>query len=220
MGLDPYASCPCGSGKKFKWCCQPIYAGIERAFDQDANGQHEAALRTMDEVVRLHGGNPEAWGQKARLLFGHGKVEEAEEALQKAFDLNPNYPYGLFLRAQFRYQEGAWGGALLLARRAVEAYDPEARDYLGSAYWIIYDCEMKMNRPVAARAALRLVTRYVPADEQVRNTWDAVFGQQSTLPAVVRREYALLSPPPGPAGARRAAWDRALRGAGETPRLG
>jgi tetratricopeptide (TPR) repeat protein len=220
MALDPYASCPCGSGKKFKWCCQPIYAGIERAFDQDANGQHEAALRTMDEVVRAHGGNPEAWGQKARLLFGHGKVEEAEEALQKAFDINPNYPYGLLLRAQFRYQEGEWGGALLLARKAVEAYDPEARDYLANAYWIIYDGEMKMNRPVAARAALRLVVRYMPADEQVRNVWDTLFGKPSTLPEVARREYTLLSPPPAEAGARRAAWDRVLQGAGDTPRLG
>ncbi len=153
MAIDPYSSCPCGSGKKFKWCCQPIYANINRAFDQDAQGQHDVALRIMDEVTREHGDNPEAWGQKAKLLYAHGKVEEAEEALEKAFALNRNYPYGLLLKAVFRYQEGEVAGALLLARRAADAYDPEARDYLAEAYSLIYECEMKLNRPVAARAA-------------------------------------------------------------------
>ena len=155
MTLDPYAPCPCGSGKKFKWCCQPIYAKINRAFEQDAQGQHDAALRIMDEVTAEHSGNPEAWGQKAKLLYGHGKVEQAEEALEKAFAVNRNYPYGLLLRAAFRFQEGEVPGALLLARRAADAYDPEARDYLAEAYSLVYECEMKLNRPVAARAALQ-----------------------------------------------------------------
>ena len=28
---DPYAACPCGSGQKFKWCCQKIEPFAERA---------------------------------------------------------------------------------------------------------------------------------------------------------------------------------------------
>ena len=117
MALDPYSPCPCGSGKKFKWCCQPIYVGINRAWEQEGNGQHEVALRLMDEVTLANPGNPEAWGQKARLLYAHGRLEDAENALQKAFDINPNYPYGLLLRASFRLHEGEYTGALLLARR-------------------------------------------------------------------------------------------------------
>ena len=127
MAQDPYEPCTCGSGKKFKWCCQPIFVHINRAWEQEASGQHETALRLMDEVVREHEGNPEAWGQKARLLFGQEKIEEADIALQKAFDLNPNYPAGLLLRATIRFHEGETPGALLLARRAAEAYDPDAR---------------------------------------------------------------------------------------------
>ena len=29
MSLDLYSPCPCGSGKKFKWCCQHIFDDIE-----------------------------------------------------------------------------------------------------------------------------------------------------------------------------------------------
>ena len=215
---DPYAPCPCGSGKKFKWCCQPIYAHINRAFDQDAQGQHEAALRIMDEVTAEHGGNPEAWGQKAKLLYGHGKVEQAEEALEKAFAINRNYPYGLLLKAAFRFQEGELPGALLLARRAAEAYDPEARDYLAEAYSLIYECEMKLNRPVAARAALKIVLHLQPAAEEVRDAFDQTFGEKSRLPAAARHEYTLMRPTGTNPAARRSAWDRALS-AGQSPRL-
>ena len=82
MPIDPYASCPCGSGKKFKWCCQPIYVGINRAFEQEANGQHEAARKLMDELVKEHASNPEAWVQQALMFSVHGKNEEADAALE------------------------------------------------------------------------------------------------------------------------------------------
>lgn len=218
MTLDAYAPCPCGSGKKFKWCCQPIYVTINRALEQDAQGQHDAALRIMDEVTAEHGGNPEAWGQKAKLLYSQGKIEQAEEALEKAFALNRNYPYGLLLRAVMRYQEGEMPGALLLARRAAEAYDLEARDYLAEAYSLVFECELKLNRPVAARAALRSVLHLQPAAEELREAFDQTFGEKSRLPAAARREYTLMKPAGTSPAARRAAWDRALS-AGQSSRL-
>jgi tetratricopeptide (TPR) repeat protein len=190
MALDLYEPCSCGSGKKFKWCCQPIFATINRAWEQEAGGQHEAALRLMDEVLREHEGNPEAWGQKARLLYSQGKAEEADNALQKAFELNPNYPAGLLLRALIRFQEGETHGALTLARRAVEAYHPDARPQLAEAYLLIFECEMRMNRPVAAHAALRLSLRYAPSEEDIQKTFDTLFGAEGRLPAAARRDYA------------------------------
>src|SRR5262245_31111635 len=147
--IDPYASCPCGSGKKFKWCCQPIHVQIDRAFRQDAEGQHEAALRLMDEVIAEHPGNPEVWGRKAQLLYQNDRVEDAENALQKAFEINPNYPFGHLLRGMFRYHEGETAGALLLFRKAAEVYDPEARDILAQVYAMIAEAELKLNHPLA-----------------------------------------------------------------------
>jgi tetratricopeptide (TPR) repeat protein len=189
MALDLYEPCSCGSGKKFKWCCHPIFANINRAWEQEASGQHDAALRLMDEVVREHEGNPEAWGQKARLLYSQGKTEEADKALQKAFDLNSNYPAGLLLRACIRFQEGETPGALLLARRAAEAYHPDARPQFAEVYLLVFECEMRMNRPVAARAALRLALRFAPGEEEVNKSFEALFGPEGRLPAAARRDY-------------------------------
>src|SRR5262245_33390884 len=134
MAIDAYSPCPCGSGKKFKWCCQPIHVQIDRAFQQEADGQHEAALRLMDEVAAQNPANPEVYGRKAQLLYQNNRGEDAEATLQKAFDINPNYPFGHLLRGLFRQEEGEVPGALLLFRKASELYDPEAHDYLGRIY--------------------------------------------------------------------------------------
>jgi tetratricopeptide (TPR) repeat protein len=219
MALGPYSPCPCGSGKQFKWCCGPIYAGIERALEQESNGQHETALRLINDVVAAHPTNPEAWGQKARLLWLHQKPDEAEEALGKAFEINPNYPFGLLMQAQFRWEEGEVAGALLLARRAAEAYAPEALDFLFEVYSLIFEAEIKMQRPVAAHAALRIASRCQPAHEGARDALQNLFGEQGNYPACARREYTLLSPDASVSGERRTAWTKALSGA-TTPRLG
>lgn len=210
MTLDPYASCPCGSGKKFKWCCQPIYPGIQQAWEQENNGQHENALRLIDKVTNEHGGNPEAWGQKAYLLAVNGKTEEADAALEQAFSINPNYPFGLRLRSQFRFAEGEYKGALSLARKAAEFYDADARDALAEILALTFECEMRCNRPVAARAALALAGHLAPGDEGLRQGLENVFGPKSRLPASARKPYAFRSPAASATGKRRDDWNRVL----------
>jgi tetratricopeptide (TPR) repeat protein len=210
MPLDAYSPCPCGSGKKFKWCCQAIYAQIIKAFQQDAEGQHDMALKTIDEVVTAHPDNPEAWGRKSELLFRNGKPEEAEAALQKAFELNPNYPYGYYLRGMLRMEEGELPGALLLFRKAAEVLDPEARDLLAHTYALIAECELKLNRPVAMHAALKIAQHLDPADENFRGALDGYFGEKSRLPQSAKRDYAFVPPATQLSADRRSAWDQAL----------
>jgi len=232
MAFDPYGPCPCGSGKKFKWCCQPIHVEIDKAFRQDEEGQHESALKIISAVVAQHPDNPEAWGRQAQLLYQNDQVEPAEKALDKALELNPNYPFGHFLRGTFRQYEGEIPGALVEFRKAAELYDPEARDILAQLYATIGDCEMRLNRPVAARAALEIGRRFRPTDENLQKFFQTLFGEESGLPAAASRKYsylppgAMLSRPANPLGATAAppsgresmppsqqSWDRALSNA-------
>lgn len=215
--MDLYDPCPCGSGKKFKWCCQPIYADIEKAFRQDDDGQHEAAIQTLDSLAKEHGGNPEVWGRKAELLFRNDKVEEAEAAVEKAFQINPDYPYGHFLRGLFRQHEGEVQGALIEFRKAADTFDPEARGTLGMVYARIAEAELAQNRPLAARAALDLSLRYAP-NEELRKAIDSVFGEQSRFPATARPKYNFQPAPANLPADRKAAWDKALT-QGESGRL-
>jgi tetratricopeptide (TPR) repeat protein len=202
MPLDPYTPCPCGSGKKFKWCCAPYFPTIEKAFEQERQGQHEAALQTMQGLLAAHPTSAPVRGFYAQFLYNAGmaertpeeqtkKVERAEEALAEALKLNPNFGMAHFLRGQFRENEGEYIGALLLYRKAAEAYDPEAHNQLTSVFLKIYQFEATMlNRPVAARAALERAVHFQPADPELRAQLDEEFGPDGPFPAAASKKYA------------------------------
>lgn len=201
MPLDPYASCPCGSGKKHKWCCAAYFASVERAFEQERLGQHEAALGTIQALTQGHADQPAVWGYYAQFLYNAAGtaptpseqeklVERAEEALSEALKRNPNFGMAHFLRGMFRQNEGELIGALMLFRKAAETYDPDAKDQLAHVYELIFRNELMLNRPVAARAALERSVACLPDDPEARQQFDALFGPESRLPECARKAYA------------------------------
>lgn len=201
MPLDPYVSCPCGSGKKFKWCCAPFYPQVEKAFGQERLNQHEAALQTIRELTQTHADQPAVWGYFAQFLYNTAGLqttdeertkmaEQAEEALSQALKINPNFGMAHFLRGMFRLNEGEMLGALILFRKAAESYDPEAHDQLAHVHELIFRHEMMLNRPVAARAALERCVHFLPGDAEVREQFEALFGAESRLPTCARKAYS------------------------------
>ena len=195
MSTDPYASCPCGSGKKFKWCCQEIHSEIDRAFEQHNSGQHEAALQTIARVVAAHPDSAEAWGGKLEILSLNEKPEEAEQSLDKAFAVNPSYPFGFLLRGLFRQQEGEVIGSLMLFRKASEAFAADAHDQLAYLNELIADTELRLNKPVAARAAILRAMAHEPGNAELRTAFeDDVRGGRAFAGCGSQR---VLVPPPG-----------------------
>src|ERR1700730_4861941 len=211
MEQNPYSPCPCGSGQPFKWRCQPIHREIARVFQLDEEGQHAAAITLMDEVLRQHPGNPEAHGRKALLLFQNERAEEAEHALDEAFRINPDYAFGFFLKARFRLYEGEIAGGLILLRKAAELYSSEAHDILAMVLVEIFDCEMKLNHPLAAHAAGELALKHNPADANLRKGLADVFGSESSnLRKSAREKHEYKALPATTASERRTAWQQAL----------
>ena len=215
--VDPYASCPCGSGKKFRFCCQAIYPAIERAFSQFRGGQQEAALRTIDAAAAAHPGHPEILIRKAMMLDAAGKRDDAEKALDDALAITPQFGPAHFMRARWRHQEGEFPGAAILARKAADGYALEAKEHLADIHAFLFEIEMQLNRPLAARAALRMAMRMAPQEASLKEAFEGAFGESGRLPACLRKEPSLLSPPPG--SKRKAAWDKLAREHGSS-RLG
>jgi tetratricopeptide (TPR) repeat protein len=193
MALDKYAPCPCGSGKKFYRCCQPFYDQIEKAFREQANRQHDTALQTMEQLVQQYPDSAEVWGRRAELLWENAQPGEAEKSLDKALEVNPNYPFGHFLRGMLRHEEGELHGALLLYRKAVQVCDPEAKSILGEIHIHIGQCEMLLNHPLAALAAWEIALRCLPQQENVMQLL-AEARQPGRFPKIVHEERKLKKP--------------------------
>lgn len=203
---DPYALCSCGSGKKFRFCCQGIASTLEKAFSQARAGQLDSALRTMDQAIGSEPKNLELRLHKAKLLDALKRRPEAEKALDDAIAIDANFAPAHFQRALWRRQEGEIPGAAILARKAVDMYSLDAKEQIAQVYAFLSQVESQLGRPIAARNALRMATRMDPNNSRYQDGFEALYGEKSGSPSFIRREYSLLSPPPG--SKRRAAWDK------------
>ena len=77
MAFDPYSLCPCGTGKKIKFCCPELLGELEQLDRLVEGDQTEAAL---EQVIRLLEKHP----KKACLLATRTKLELATKRFNDA----------------------------------------------------------------------------------------------------------------------------------------
>jgi tetratricopeptide (TPR) repeat protein len=195
VSIDPYAQCPCGSGKKFKWCCQPYHPDVVKAFEAVENGQPEIAEKLIGQLVKQYANNPVLQVRHAQLLARQQRFEQAEQALDRALELDPHHAFAHYVRGMLRLGEGEIIGALMLFRRAAEFCVPEATEHLSQVLQSIAECELKLNRPVAARAALAAAVVLTPKDGELQQTFENLFGEPPQPPACARKPYRLRDLP-------------------------
>src|SRR5262249_53441727 len=108
--VDPYSPCPCGSGQKFKWCCQKVEAQAERAQRLCESGQVESAIGALDEGLGKDPGNAWLLTRKALYQVRMNQVEPAKATLRRVLEKQPKH----------------FGALILLTRLALETEGPEA----------------------------------------------------------------------------------------------
>ncbi|GIW79536.1 MAG: protein disulfide-isomerase [Gemmatales bacterium] len=204
MAHDPYDFCECGSGKKFKWCCQPIFVHVEKAYQRHAEGQREASLQLMDKIIASHSDNPEVFGRKAHLLILDDRLDEAKECLQKAFAINPNYPFGFQCEALIRLAENDIDEAVRLLWKAAEAFHPSSRALM-DVYLTIFNLQKKQSHEFSAKTALALAARHDPSKDLLQD-YENLYGRNGNAAAIVRTDYRYLDPPAGASEECRKAW--------------
>lgn len=104
MALDPYDPCPCGSGKKLKFCCSEIVSSIEQIDKLREGKQLEAALKKLGSLNEKYPENLWVATQRADALLELGKYEEVKKGLRNLLQKNPDHPLALiqFAHASLR----------------------------------------------------------------------------------------------------------------------
>ncbi|MFG0332421.1 MAG: hypothetical protein ACF8TS_03575 [Maioricimonas sp. JB049] len=92
MSLDPYALCPCGSGKKLKFCCQDIVAEMEKVERLQENNQPRMALQLLDKLEKSHPGNAWIATNRGLALIHDNRPEEAKNSLAGFLRNSPKHP--------------------------------------------------------------------------------------------------------------------------------
>jgi len=195
MAISPYSMCPCGSGKQFKWCCQPYFAQIEKASYQIEKGQFAAADQTLKQLSEKYSKVPQVLGYQAELLYQQGKKEEAESVLQNAMRLDPNFARGHWLLGSIRMETQDVPAALKHFRLASELLHPNANEFLSQVLVRVAELEMELVHPIASRVAMERATLVSPNTPELRQAFEASFNQDSKLPKAARQSYTLREPP-------------------------
>jgi predicted Zn-dependent protease len=92
MSVDPYALCPCGSGKKLKFCCSDLVGEIERIHRMIEGEQPRAALRHVEQTLAAHPGRASLLDFKASLELSLDQIDSARETVREFVKLHPESP--------------------------------------------------------------------------------------------------------------------------------
>lgn len=108
MALEPYDPCPCGNGKKFKFCCQPIIEELQAVERLITEQQPKQALVAAEKLGPQHAGNPLLLRNKIMALFMLERNDEAHELIHQCQAANPQDPYGYYFDIRWHMQFSAW----------------------------------------------------------------------------------------------------------------
>lgn len=89
MSLDPYSYCPCGSGKKIKFCCRELAGEIEKIERMLEADQRQACLEYVESLSKRHPLHPYLQTKRSALLMEANRLDEADELLSELVRAHP-----------------------------------------------------------------------------------------------------------------------------------
>ncbi|MBM3191448.1 MAG: tetratricopeptide repeat protein [Chlamydiae bacterium] len=158
-----YDPCPCNSGKKFKFCCQPIFYYITEAMCATQDGLHKKALEFMEKAAKLVGNTAEVLCRKA-IVYSDFDRKLYAEYLQKCLEINPRHPRAYYLQGLDFKNKGDSAAAIEAYLKAIEYYPPTARYHLNEVYNNLGNVYYDIGEKDKAVAAWEKALEYSPKD--------------------------------------------------------
>ena len=214
--VEPYAPCHCGSGQKYKWCCQSVEPYIERSQRLLDNGQYELAINPINEGLSKTPDNVSLLLRKALIQLHLNQVEQAGEALRHLLQKQPGHLGGSILMTRLAIDsEGAQAGvaqfqqALSAVRAADRAQFAALASFVGTS----------LSRSVYPAAAIKHfeLASQLSSDEEKQVTSQLQNLRANPGISVWEKNPYRLSPAPeGATAAFREAFNQALGWAEES----
>jgi hypothetical protein len=209
--VDPYSSCPCGSGQKYKWCCQKVEAYTERAQRLLDSGQLEAALKPLEEGLAKFPDNASLLLRKAVVLIQLEQVEAARAPLRAIVQKNHSHLGASILLTRVVLETEGPRAGVAQFQQALSARPPEQRRELAPLASFLGSALNHSGDAAAAIKHLELALR-LGGDEAKPEQATLQTVKASALSSVWEKNPYALAPAPAQASEQfRAEFDRALQ---------
>ncbi len=133
MIQDSYDPCSCGSGKKFKFCCKPVFREITEAMCAAEDGDIDNALDWMKKAEKKVGKTPEILCRYA-VVYSFFDQSKYDEYLTETLEIAPNHPRASYLLALEQTASGQLDNAIESYKKAIANY-PETDKYHLNESW-------------------------------------------------------------------------------------
>ncbi len=108
MALEPYDPCPCGSSKKFKFCCQPIIEELGAVERLIAEKQPKQALLAAEKLEPEHALNPLLLRNKIMAFLMLERQQEVLTLIRQLQQAHPQDPYGYYFDIRWHLFMSDW----------------------------------------------------------------------------------------------------------------
>jgi len=196
-GVDPYALCPCGSGQKFKWCCQKMESYADRAQRLHETGQSEAAIDVLNEGLRKEPANAWLLIRKSLIQIREGKPDDSKATLGELLKRQPQHvaAQALFVRCVLE-TEGPVAGIAQLQQALTTVSERERRGLAGMIA-ITGSLLARIGHYQSALAHIGLATTMSPDEglaERVTSAESSIVGNAGIMPWL-KTTYVLAPTP-------------------------
>jgi hypothetical protein len=211
--IEPYSLCPCGTGKKVKFCCPDLINELNQMQTMLEGGQRQACLDFIESVEKKHPDRACLVTTRAMLESALGQDVKAAATLEGFLQKQPGNPVALAeLAVVYAAQRGAQAGIEPL-QRALEFEADSVSGRVVMAVARLGEILLMDGQVLAARGHFLLAYVLFPQDEATLQLL-ARFFAAPTIPLVLKNEQTLDPAPEG------AAWKAEFDAAIEEARRG
>jgi predicted Zn-dependent protease len=192
MPLAPYDPCPCGSGKKLKFCCQSIADEMDRALRLMDGNQPRIALQQLEVLARKHPTNTWVGTTRALILIELGEASAARDVLRVLLETNPDHEFSIVLMAAAMMQAEGVDAAKKAIHRAFQRGAKKFPSMVSGLAATMAAILGQRQRLIAAREHLALALRLSPEERRQELFVQLLeFDGDNGVPYPIRGSHAL-----------------------------
>ncbi len=195
MAVNPYALCPCGSGKKLKFCCSDLVAEIEKIHGMVAGGQPHAALNTIEQLLRKQPERVSLLEIKATLELSLKSLDAARETIDTLLRVHPENATSHAHRAILAAATGGGLASVSHLQDALERTSDNMPQRVFEALGAVGQALLVEGELIAARRHLLLYAHLAPEGDTRAVELLLQMNLQAGLPLLMRDQQLLVELP-------------------------
>ena len=166
MAVDIYDPCPCGSGKKFKFCCHAIADDMDRIVRLMEGNQPRVALQQLEILAKKHPTNAWVGTTRGMLLLDLNEGTTARDILKSVLEEHPDNEMAIVLYAAAMIRAEGFDKAKRALHRAFQRSAKKLPGLVGDLASSLAATHASRNQLMAAREHLALALRLAPEERR------------------------------------------------------